>query len=159
MSRDVRTLAALAVTLALTALAAGCGGSDDDAAASDDEAAVAAAFKAVESAFAAGDAERFCAGMTPAGQRQSALLTAAGPRTPDCVKSTRAVVKLNREAGLKQTPAKVVSVKVDRGTAIATVRDRGNQPLRVRFVKRDGRWKMDATQSAPISPTVRNVPE
>lgn len=158
-----RPVGLLAAAAALAVMAGGCGDSSDDGATaagagdSGDEAAVASAFRTVESAFADGDPERYCSGMTAAAQKESIRFSAVGSRKGSCVKHAEQVFALNKKAGLKQRPAKIVSVDVTGDEAVAVVRDPGSKPMKAWLVKQGGKWKMDVTQDQSL-PTTKPLP-
>lgn len=122
----------------------GGGDSSDASAQSGDKAQIKATFVRIEDSFASGDGDAYCDLLTAAAKAQEALVG----RSENCVDGIKDTARRNREAGLKQTPAKILSVTATGDKAIAIVRDPGRQPQKVWFVKQNGKWRMDATKVA-----------
>lgn len=151
-------LLALAVVLVLALGVTACGGSDDDgggdaaakpgevakgggqAGATSDEAQIKAMFKRLEGALSDGDADRFCGGLTKSGRKESLQFTL--PFSKTCKDSVRKMTKVNRNANLKQVPAKILGVKVNGDRAKITISDGGRPPVALAAARQGGEWKL-----------------
>jgi predicted lipid-binding transport protein (Tim44 family) len=122
----------VAAAAAAGCLIAGCGGSSADDAKSTAQSYIAA--------WSKGDAKKVCSLMTEQTRAQFVSIVKAYARTTDCVKAVNTLHPVMR-AALKG--AKVTSVKVASGEAVATVRA-GSRSSPTDLRKENGHWKISA---------------
>lgn len=148
-----RTVApALALVLSLS-IAVGCG-SDDSSGSASEEDRVKQIFDDWQDDFTTGKGEETCARLTKSGRDELlAYRDAAGSIDPDatCPEIVSAIIRATDKAGVKQQPAKAVSVRVDGDKAVAQVSDAGRPPVPVRLVKEDGKWKLPSAGFGPLT--------
>lgn len=131
MRRRVRVLALMG--LAALALAA-CGDSGDGGGDSEEQ-AVERADAALREAFRAGDAARYCGGLTEASAQTEGNIVSG-----TCEDFVRAATKNKRLQASKKRP-KVLSVEVNGDKAtVKLVIGKSGRPFTAPYVKRDGRW-------------------
>ena len=132
--------ATLALAIAATLLAAGCGGSDERSSGErspDERAAVRAALKAAHDALYSAEAEEFC-------DRLSASARAA-TTGGTCEEAVMAVVPQPLpERTIEDSRSTILSVRLEGDRATVRTRSSGGEILPVSLVKENGHWKMDA---------------
>lgn len=155
----VRVLAAFCATaLAIGVVACGGDETNDDAsgAAADstaanaprtaaesqtDEQQIKALVADVQKAFESGDGQLVCDSLTAVGQRDMTDFGRGLEQSGSCAEIASGIAKQNRAAELKQPPTRVVAVNVRGARAVALLKV-GGAPLRQRYRKENGEWKV-----------------
>lgn len=144
--------AASVVALALSA-ASGCG-SDDSAGSAGEEDRIKQMFNDWQDDFAAGNGEATCAKLTKSGRDELLRYRDVSgyiDRTASCEQTVRAIVAQTDEAGVKQQPARALSVRINGNKAVAQVSDAGRPAVPVRLVKQNGEWKLPSAGFGPVA--------
>lgn len=138
---------------------AGAGKSDGGQEFSGREAEINEVLVGVQDAFVELDGAGYCEKLAPAGIRQVERFGKAFAYGDQCAEIIDAASKATRDAGVKQKPTKLISVKFRGDRAIATVSNGGRPPEPMTFVNHDGNWKIpDPGFSADIGGKLDSEP-
>jgi hypothetical protein len=96
----------------------------------------------VQAAFVAVDGRAYCSMLAPAGRLQVERFGRSFQHGDDCVETINTVAAMTRDAGAKQRPTKILSVRIHGDRAVATISNGGRPPEPMRFVKVDGQWRV-----------------
>jgi hypothetical protein len=155
-ARAVGALAAIVVTLGLSA----CGSGDDSSGQTSDQDKEAAAtttagdsqgtpkeeveafIVGMQKDFVAGDGESFCDRLTAAGRQDAGKFGQLIGRGSTCETMVRATAQANREGGIPTPPNKIVSIQITGDRATAVVRTGDRPPGKIKLVNQGGQWKL-----------------
>ncbi|HYI99595.1 MAG TPA: hypothetical protein VEX36_07975 [Thermoleophilaceae bacterium] len=150
VARLIVAVAGIAVALSF---ATGCG-SDDSAGLGNEEDQIKQMFNDWQDDFAAGNGNATCAKLTRSGQQELAKYRDVSgyiDRDASCEEIVSAIVAQTQEAGVKQQPARALSVRVDGDTAVAQVSDAGRPAVPVKLVKQGDEWKLPSAGFGPVT--------